>query len=107
MNYFKIRNFLTIVYREIKQTKDIFGKLLLGLLKKRNQAGKLTLTSEELEYELDVPKAYRSNARLLNDKVLRRALVAISDYFLNLKLIKIKNGRKIVKYQFTFNKDLS
>ena len=105
VNDFKRGNSSSIRYSEIKQTKDIYGKLLLVLLKKRNKAGKLTLTSEELEYELDVPKAYRSNARLLNDKVLRRALVAISDYFLNLKLTKIKNGRRIVKYQFTFDKE--
>ena len=105
VNGFENGNYSSIRYREIKQTKDKYGKLLLVLLKKWKTIGKLTLTAEELEYELDVPKAYRSNARLLNDKVLRRALSTISDCFVNLKLTKIKNGRRIVKYQFTFDKE--
>lgn len=107
VNSFENGNYSSLMYRDFRQTKDKYGKLLFVLLSKWKSVGKLKLSREELEHRLDVPEAYRNNARLLNDKVLKPALKSLNPFFEDLKMNKIKSGRKITHYEFSFKKQLN
>lgn len=102
VNSFERGNYSSLLYREFRETKDKYGKTLFLLLSQWKSVGSLTLTKEDLEHKLDVPLSYRENTRLLNDKVIKPAMKSLSELFDNLELEKIKKGRRITHYRFSF-----
>lgn len=102
VNSFEKGNYSSLKFREFRQTKDKYGKLLFVLLSKWKHVGSVKYEREELEYRLDVPSTYRNNARVFNDKVLKPAINNLKQFFPNLQVIKHKVRRKITQYEFTW-----
>lgn len=102
VNSFERGNYSSLKFREFRQTKDKYGKLLFVLLSKWKHVGSVKYGRNELEYRLDVPLSYRNNARLFNDKVLKPAINNLKPFFPNLEVIKHKVRRRITHYEFTW-----
>ena len=64
------------------------------------------MSLEDLEYFLDVPKSYKNKPYIVNEKVLKPAMASCmkaSLSFKDLSVTKIKTGRKITGYLFSFS----
>lgn len=102
VNSFEKGNYSSLRYRDFQQTKDRYGKLLYRVLMQWKAVGKVKLDLNELEYKLDIPLSYRGKPYIINDKVLKPAIKSLVSFFDNLEVNKIKTGRRITHYEFTF-----
>ncbi|MGY3767094.1 replication initiation protein [Vagococcus vulneris] len=80
-----------------KYTKTIFRQL-----KQFKDTGLYIVSMDKFKFLLDVPKSYRMTD--IDRQILNPSLSELSNIFENLKLEKIKSGRKISKLKFTFKK---
>lgn len=102
VNEFENGNYTSLLLADFTSTKDKYGKLLFRLLSQWSSVGRYKVSKEELEILLDVAESYKGNTRLFNDKVLNVAIKHVKPKFENLKVKKLKTGRFITHYEFTF-----
>lgn len=87
---------------ELVNCRSSYSKNIFRLLKQWNSVGKLELKMEEFKSVLCVPKSYRM--RDIDMRVLIPIMQELRPVFNNLRLEKIKNGRTIQKFLFTWDK---
>ena len=105
-NSFKGGSYSSLSYHEFQETDDKYGKNLFRILSQWKRIGKVKMSLEDLEYFLDVPKSYKNKPYIFNEKVLKPAMASCmkaSLSFKDLSVTKIKTGRKITGYLFSFS----
>ncbi|WP_297407261.1 replication initiation protein [uncultured Cetobacterium sp.] len=81
--------------------KSIYSKNMFKLLKQWDSNKKIKFEIIELKNILGVPPKYTTSN--FNDRVLKPIMEELPNYFYNLKLEKIKTGRKITHLKFTWS----
>lgn len=87
--------------RHLVELKSSYSKTLFRLLKQWSSTGEYYVTLDEFRDLLDVPKTYDTNN--FNKRVLKPILEELPQYFPNLKVEKIKKGKKIDRLKFKWN----
>lgn len=100
VNSFAGGSYTSLKFKDFQQTHDKYGKLLYRLLAQFANTGFYKVKAVELKSLLDCPASY--DTRRFNEKVINPSLKSLAPFFDNLKLEKIKKGRTISDYQFTF-----
>ena len=101
-NEFTHGHYTSLKLKDFQETKDRYGKALFTLLAQYSHTGFFKIGRDKLMNKLDVPRSYDTHR--FNDKVLNKAVINVSPFFANLKVQKIRNGRAITHYVFTFTK---
>lgn len=94
------QKYFSFKYSEFRELNGKYSKLLYLLLTENNKY--LLIKKEELISKLDVPESYTVNSKVFNDKVLKSAIDKVSKYINGLEVEKVKVGRKITSYKFTY-----
>lgn len=101
VNSFSGGSYTSLKFKDFQQTKDKYGKLLYRLLAQYSNTGFYKVKLTELKRLLDCPAAY--DTRRFNEKIVNPSIKSLEPFFNNLKLNKIKKGRNITHYEFTFS----
>lgn len=102
LNSFEKGSYTSLRLRDFHQTQNKYGKSLYKILAQFRSTGYFIVSREDLRYKLDCPLSY--DLRKFHTRVLNPAIKSISEFFPELKLEKIKSGRKIIRYVFSFKK---
>ena len=89
---FELENFVNL--------KSSYSKNMFKLLKQWETKKEKEFKVDELKDLLCVPTSYNNSK--FNEKVLKPILTELPEFFPNFKMDKIKNGRKIISYKFTW-----
>lgn len=81
--------------------KSIYSKNMFKLLKQWESLNKIECSLDEIKEKLNIPKAYSTSD--FNKRVLIPIMEELPQYFSNLKLEKIKTGKKVTSLKFTWN----
>lgn len=81
--------------------KSIYSKNMFKLLKQWESLNKIECSLDEIKEKLNIPKAYSTSD--FNKRVLIPIMEELPQYFFNLKLEKIKTGKKVTSLKFTWN----
>ena len=85
---------------EYSELKSGYSQLMYSLLKCWNKAKRLKIDIENFRKELGVPENY--NISVIDKRVLAPILKELPKYFTDLKVEKIKEGRSVVAFEFTW-----
>ena len=96
-----VGNFTKFDLIEFVGLKSIYSKNIFKILKQWDAIKYKEFELEEFRNLLGVPVAYNSSK--LNDKILVPIMKELPNYFNNLKLEKIKTGRKVTSLKFTWS----
>lgn len=95
-----IGNFTQYELESFVKLKSIYSKNMFKLIKQWDVLKSKTFELEELRKFLNVPKAYNSSK--MNDKVLKPILTELPALFSKFELEKLKTGRKVTHYKFSW-----
>lgn len=95
-----IGNFTKFDLKELISLKSIYSKNLFRLLKQWESVKSKEFTLEEFKNLLSIPKGFAICK--IDERVLKPALEELPKYFYDLKLEKIKTGRKVTGLKFTW-----
>lgn len=95
-----IGNFTKFDLIEFVSLKSSYSKNTFKLLKQWESTNKKIYQVDEFRNALGVPKGYTSTN--FNERVLKPILEELPQYFPNLKLEKIKTGKKVTSLKFTW-----
>lgn len=95
-------NYTTAKLNNIIATGSTYSARLHSLLSQYKFTGWYTVDVDELKFLMDCPKSYTTPK--FNKRCLEPAVEEQKQFFPNLQVIAKVKGRKIVKYQFTFDK---
>lgn len=85
---------------EYSGLKSGYSQLMYSILKNWNKAKKITFKLEDFKREMGVPKNYRICD--IDSRVITPITTELSLIFQDLKVEKIKNGRTVVGFEFTW-----
>ena len=85
---------------EYSNLKSGYSQLMYSILKKWNKIKKVTITLEDFRRELGVPESY--DTAVINKRVLPPIMKELPQYFEGLKVKKIKDGKFISGFEFTW-----
>lgn len=94
-------NYTRFELKELVSLKSIYSKNIYKILKQYRNTGWYEVSFDKLRNLLDVPESYDTNN--FNKRVLAPILEELPKYFLNLRVEKIKKGRKIHKLRFMWD----
>ncbi|MGL5703357.1 MAG: replication initiation protein [Cetobacterium sp.] len=86
---------------EYTELKSNYSQLLYSLLKEWEKKKEHTFSIEDFRNDLGVPTTYDFDT--INKRVLKPILKDLPQYFPNLKLEKIKSGKKITSLKFSWS----
>lgn len=95
-----IGNFTKFDLIEFVSLKSSYSKNTFKLLKQWESTNKKIYKVDEFRNALGVPKGYTSTN--FNERVLKPIMEELPQYFPNLKLEKIKTGKKVTSLKFTW-----
>jgi len=101
--YYMLNDFLTYTQFELEQLvrlRSSYSKNIYRLLKQFQSTKFFTVYLEEFRRVLCIPESYKISH--IDQKVLKPAMKELAPLFPNLKLEKIKEGRKIKSLKFTW-----
>lgn len=104
VNDFDKGNYTSVKIDSIRKNRSIHSKRLFVKLSQYASTGMYTVGRDELIEMLDSPDYVKNDVTRFHNKILAPAIESCSKYFPGLKLEKIKRGRKIVSYKFTFKR---
>lgn len=81
--------------------KSVYSKNMFKLLKQWESLNKIEYSLDEIKEKLNIPKAYSTSD--FNKRVLIPIMEELPQYFSNLKLEKIKTGKKVSSLKFTWS----
>lgn len=93
-------NFTIFELQEFNTLASSYSKHMFRLLKQFKRTGYYSVSVDEFRRLLDIPKYY--TMKRISDKILSVILKELSSYFVDLKVIKIKDGRTIKTLDFYF-----
>ena len=97
-----IGNFTQFELENFVNLKSAYSKNMYKLLKQWETVKEKTFSVDEFRDLLGVPISYNNSK--LNEKVLKPILTELPEFFPNFKMDKIKNGKKIISYKFSWSK---
>lgn len=86
---------------EYRNLNSGYSQLLYSILKEWEKKKECVLTIEDFRKELGIPIKYRISE--IDKFVLTPIMTELPQYFFNLKLEKIKTGRRVISLKFTWN----
>ncbi|SKA06982.1 Initiator Replication protein [Cetobacterium ceti] len=89
---------------EFVSLKSSYSKNTFKLLKQWESKRNRTFKIEEFKELLGIPESYKMS--VIDSRVIKPIITELPQYFKNLKLEKIKTGRKISHLKFTWEKDI-
>ena len=89
---------------EYTNLKSGYSQLLYSLLKEWEKKKEHIFTIDEFRNDLGIPETYDFD--IINKRVLNQILKELPPYFPNLKLEKIKTGRKVTGLKFSWSRKL-
>ncbi|UUV19982.1 replication initiation protein (plasmid) [Fusobacteria bacterium ZRK30] len=101
--YYMLNDFLTYTQFELEQfvsLKSSYSKNIFRLLKQFESTNFLSIYVEEFKRVLCVPESYKMGE--VDRRVIKPAILELSPFFPDLKLEKIKDGRKIKSLKFSW-----
>ena len=96
-----IGNFTEFDLKDLISLNSIYSKTIFRLLKQWESKRKREFKIEEFRELLGVPEKYRMS--IIDIKVLKPIMEELPQYFPNLKLEKIKTGKKVTSLKFTWS----
>lgn len=102
LNNLKNGNFTLLELKQLVDLKSSYSKNAYRLMKQWESAKKFDIDIEEFKRILCIPETYRM--KNIDQRVLNPIMEELSPIFPNLKLEKIKNGRKITDLKFTWSR---
>lgn len=97
-----IGNFTKFELMEFVNLKSLYSKNIFKLLKQWDTTKEKEFLIEEFRNLLTIPEKYRMSE--IDKKVLTPIMEELPQYFLNLKLEKIKTGKKVTSLKFTWGR---
>lgn len=85
---------------EYSNLKSSYSQLMYSILKKWNKAKKLQISIQEFKEELGIPETYKTCD--IDKRVLNPISKELPQYFEGLKIKKIKDGKFISGFEFTW-----
>lgn len=102
INYFnELTQWTRFSLNEFTGLSSNYSKTMMRLLKQYRTQGVRKFTLEEFRERLSIPPSYRSSD--INKRVLKLIKEELSPIFKGLEIVKLKHGRKIVGYSFTWH----
>lgn len=95
-----IGNFTKFDLKDLISLKSLYSKTLFRLLKQWESIKIKEFTIDEFRSLLAIPEKYRISE--IDKKVLKPIMEELPKHFYNLKLEKIKTGRKVTSIKFTW-----
>jgi plasmid replication initiation protein len=90
--------------KEYTSLKSGYSQLLYSLLKEWEKKKELIFTIDEFRNDLGIPETYDFNT--IDKRVISPILKELPQYFPELKIEKIKTGKKVTSLKFTWNREL-
>lgn len=103
MNNLNNGNFTVLQLKEIVSLKSTYSKTIYRLLNQFSENGRLHIAYDDFKKQLDIPESYDNYK--IKIRVLEQAKKELKPYFKNLTYKEIRNGRKLVRYDFFFKPD--
>ena len=106
--YYMLNDFLTYTQFELEQFMSLrssYSKHLFKLLKQFESTNFLSIYIDEFKKILCIPESYKMGE--IDRRVIKPAMEELSPLFPDLKLEKIKDGRKIKSLKFTWSNNCS
>lgn len=97
-------NYTQFELMEFVKLKSVYSKNMFKILKQWETKKEKEFTMEEFRKILAVPENYRISE--IDKKILRHIMNELPEYFLNLKLEKIKTGKKVTGLKFTWKREI-
>ena len=97
------KNFTLFELQEFNALASSYSKNMFRLLKQYKSTGFYRVSIEEFRRLLDIPDSYAM--KKIGVKVLAPIEKELSNYFVDLKIRKVKSGRSIKYLEFTFRKE--
>ncbi|WP_141679886.1 replication initiation protein [Enterococcus faecium] len=94
-------NFTIFEMKEFTSLRSKYSKSIYRLLKQSN-LGKQVINIDEFRKLLAVPKSYKMTN--IDKKILEPVCEELSIYFDEMSITKVKTGKSIVAFEFTWNK---
>ena len=102
LNSFESGRYTSLRLCDFHQTRNKYGKSLHRLLAQFASTGFYKETRNGLLYKLDCPPSY--DIKKFHKLVLEPAIESVKEFFPGLAVEKIKKGKVITTYKFTFDK---
>lgn len=98
-------NFTRFELREYISLRSIYSKECYRRLKQYRTTGKYMVSIDDFRKNLSIPESYKMSD--IDKRVLKPIINELSFLFKNLKIEKIKNGRKVSIISFTFTEEIN
>lgn len=102
-NRFTKGTYTSFKHEEFIGTKNKYGKMLFRILAQFKSTGFVVIKKDELMQRMNCPKSY--SLTLFHDRCLKPAIESCQLSFNNLRYEQIKYGKKVVRYEFYFDKN--
>lgn len=103
LNNMEKGQFTVFVLNDVISIPSTRGKQLFMLLKQFRTTGYVYMKKEQLHRLLQVPKSYDTSRMI--DRIVKPAVKENEMYFNNLRMVRLKEGRRIVAFEFHFDKE--
>lgn len=101
LGYFNdLENWTRFALDDFTGLRSTYSKTMFRLLKQYRTIGRRKFSMEEFREQLGIPKSYRPSD--INRRVITYIQEELSVRFQNLKIERVKNGRRIIGYLFTW-----
>ncbi|MGL4358432.1 MAG: replication initiation protein [Cetobacterium sp.] len=97
-----MKNYTKFDLMDFVSLKSTYSKKLFKLLKQWETVKEKKFLIEEFRYELGVPQSYKMSD--IDKRVFKIIMEELPKHFIDLKLEKIKSGKKITSLKFTWSR---
>lgn len=106
--FFNIANsYLRFLFSDVRKLSGKYSKLLVPYLMEFSHKKEAEFEKERFFNILEVEESYRNNLSDFNKRILKPAVEELRTLFENLKVERLKNGRVIKGYKFTWTNDFN
>ena len=106
--FFNIANsYLRFLFSDVRKLSGKYSKLLVPYLMEFSHKKEAEFEKERFFNILEVEESYRNNLSDFNKRILKPAIEELRTLFENLKVERLKNGRVIKGYKFTWTNDFN
>lgn len=106
--FFNIANsYLRFLFSDVRKLSGKYSKLLVPYLMEFSHKKEAEFEKERFFNILEVEESYRNNLSDFNKRILKPAIEELKTLFENLKVERLKNGRVIKGYKFSWTNDFN
>ena len=100
-------NYLRFLFSDIRKLSGKYAKLLVPYLMEDSHKKEVEFEKDRFFNILEIDEKYKNDLSNFNRIILKPAIEELKTLFENLKVERLKNGRKIVGYKFTWTNDFN